>query len=173
MPAEVSNANLASKIDARSSMISVIDSLRSIVQAQRASSRDAEQRLGISSAQLQVLQELRQSPSMSINDLAERTFTHQSSVSIVVSKLVKSRLVTRAPARHDARRLCVSLTAAGRALLRRAPDAAETSLLAALKRMHHSEVRTLAISLDNLTARIAEQTMLSRPRSKMKIPLRA
>ncbi|HXV16477.1 MAG TPA: MarR family winged helix-turn-helix transcriptional regulator [Gemmatimonadaceae bacterium] len=173
MPAEVSKAYLASKPDARSSMISVIDSLRSVVQAQRASSRDAEQKLGISSAQIQILQELNDSPAMSINDLAERTFTHQSSVSTVVSKLVKSRLVTRRAARHDARKLSVSITAAGKALLRKAPDAAQASLVAALRTMHHSELRALAGLLGNLTARISEQELLMRPRPKLKVSLRA
>jgi DNA-binding MarR family transcriptional regulator len=173
MPADVSKANLASKSDARSSMISVIDSLRSIVQAQRASSREAEKRLGMSSAQLQILQELSDSAAMSINDLAERTFTHQSSVSIVVTKLVKSRLVTRTAARHDARKLSVSITAAGKALLRRAPDVAQASIVAALKSMHQAEVRALAASLGNLTAHIAEQELLLKPGPKLKVSLRA
>jgi DNA-binding MarR family transcriptional regulator len=173
MPAEVSKVNLASKSDARSSMISVIDSLRSVVQAQRASSRDAQQKLGISSAQLQILQELNDSPAMSINDLAERTFTHQSSVSTVVSKLVKNRLVTRTAARHDGRKLSVSITASGKALLRKAPGVAQASLVAALKTMHHSELRALATSLGNLAARVAEQELLMKPRPKLKVSLRA
>jgi tetratricopeptide (TPR) repeat protein len=63
--------------------------LREIVQALRESSRRAEQRLGISGAQLFVLEKLADAPSQSLNDLAARTFTHQSSVSTVVARLVE------------------------------------------------------------------------------------
>ncbi|HMA21730.1 MAG TPA: hypothetical protein VKO87_13060, partial [Gemmatimonadaceae bacterium] len=70
-------------------------------------------------------------------------------------------------------KLSVSITAAGKALLRRAPDAAHASLVAALKTMHHSELRALAASLGNLTVRIAEQDLLMKPRPKLKVSVRA
>src|SRR5215217_789053 len=98
----------------RSDMIMVVDSVRAIVKALRDSGRDTEQKLGITSAQLYVLQELKNRPA-SINELAARTFTHQSSVSMVVARLVENRLVTRTASRGDARKLSISLTAAGRA----------------------------------------------------------
>mgnify|MGYP003693778817 CR=1 FL=1 len=63
----------------------VLDAIRRIVQALRESSRAAEKRVGLSSAQLFVLQTLAESPGLSLNELAERTRTHQSSVSAVVS----------------------------------------------------------------------------------------
>src|SRR5262245_64858968 len=72
----------------------VLDSLRRIVQTLRESSRRAEQRLGISGAQLFVLEQLASGPSHSLNDLAARTFTHQSSVSTVVARLVEEGLVS-------------------------------------------------------------------------------
>src|SRR3954454_1713862 len=66
----------------------VLNSLRQIVRSLRVSSRAAEQRVGLSGAQLFVLSCLaRQSP-CSVNDLAVRTATDQSSVSVVVSRLV-------------------------------------------------------------------------------------
>jgi DNA-binding MarR family transcriptional regulator len=67
----------------------VLDSLRRIVQVLRESSRRAERQLGISGAQLFVLEKLAEAPSQSLNELAERTHTHQSSVSTVVARLVK------------------------------------------------------------------------------------
>ena len=73
----------------------VLDGVRRIVQALRASSRWAEQHVGLSGAQLFVLQKLAETPAMSVNELAARTHTHQSSVSMVVSRLVEHGLVTR------------------------------------------------------------------------------
>jgi len=135
----------------------VVDAIRSIVQSLRISGRAAEQQLGISSAQLYILQELAEQPAQSINELAERTFTHQSSVSMVVSRLVEGRLVTRTAARGDARRLSISLTPAGRALLRKAPDAAQTRLVEGLRGLSRTELHTLAGHLSTLTDVIEEQ----------------
>ena len=73
--------------DSQTEMTRVIDSIRLLVKALRDSGRDAEQKLGITSAQLYVLQALRDHPA-SINELAARTCTHQSSVSMVVARLV-------------------------------------------------------------------------------------
>jgi DNA-binding MarR family transcriptional regulator len=144
--------------EARADMGKVVDAIRSIVQSLRISGRAAEHQLGISSAQLYILQELAEQPAQSINELAERTFTHQSSVSMVVSRLVEGRLVTRTAARGDARRLSISLTPAGRALLRRAPDAAQTQLVEGLQSMSRGELHALARHLGTLTSVIGEQS---------------
>lgn len=149
--------------DARGDMTRVIDSLRILVKALRDSGRDAEQKLGITSAQLYVLQALRDRPA-SINELAARTYTHQSSVSMVVARLVESRLVTRAAARGDARKLSISLTASGRNLVRKAPDAAQTRLINALGAMSKSDLKSLSSQLTNLTGIMDAQEQETRQR---------
>ena len=50
--------------------------------------RDGERRAGLSSAQLFALQQIAEHPGASINDVAALTFTHQSSVSVVIQRLV-------------------------------------------------------------------------------------
>ena len=99
----------------------VVDSVRRIVRALRESSREAERKVGISGAQLFVLQQLAGGPAQSVSDLAERTLTHQSSVSVVVQRLVSSGLVARSPSRSDGRRTELRLTSRGRRVLRFAP----------------------------------------------------
>jgi len=158
MTAHADNSAVAVGRDARADMVKVIDAIRSIVQSLRISGRAAEQHLGISSAQLYILQELAERPAQSINELAERTFTHQSSVSMVVSRLVEHRLVTRTAARADARRLSISLTPSGRALVRKAPNAAQTRLIEALRVLSRSELHALAGHLTTLTNVIGTQT---------------
>src|SRR5690348_4180204 len=78
-----------------------VAALRRIVLAVRLSARRAERELGLSGAQLFVLQQLGASPVHSLNELAERTRTHQSSVSVVVRRLVARGLVTRTRATDD------------------------------------------------------------------------
>jgi len=128
----------------------VLDAIRSIVRALRESSRGAERSVGIGAAQLFVLQRLAATPGLSLNELAARTFTHQSSVSVVVSRLVDRGLVTRTRGGDDGRRISLSVTAAGRALLGRAPAAAQDRLLAGLALLGATPRRQLADLLGRL-----------------------
>lgn len=111
-----------------------LDAIRRIVQSLRQSSRQAEQDVGLSGAQLFVLRRLAESDSpLSMGDLAERTLTHLSSVSVVVTKLVERGLVLRSPSRTDARRADVKLSAKGRAFLERSsPVTAQERLAEAI-----------------------------------------
>lgn len=127
-----------------------MDSLRAIARELRTFGRQVEQSSDVTGAQLDVLRALQTGPAYSINELAERTFTHQSSVSMVVGRLADEGLVTRTPSKADARRVAISLTAKGKAMLKRAPDSSEQRLLAALKGMNRQELADLAGCLDKV-----------------------
>jgi DNA-binding MarR family transcriptional regulator len=127
-----------------------LDAIRRIVQALRESSRAAEKRAGLSGAQLFVLHALEESPRLSLNDLAERTRTHQSSVSAVVARLTRERLVERGTARGDARRAEIRLSARGHSRLRTAPRTAQERLIAAVDALPSADRRRLAATLARL-----------------------
>ena len=131
-------------------MKTVLDSLRLIVRDLRLSARDAERAAHITGAQLFVLQQLQDGGTLSLGELAERTMTDQSSVSVVVKKLVGAKLVARKPSRSDARRLELSLTPAGKKLLARCPEPTQVRLVAALKRLDPREVEGLTSGLSAL-----------------------
>lgn len=128
----------------------VMDSLRSLVRALRISTRAVEKAIGISGAQLFVLQQLEYAPARSVNELADRTSTHQSSVSTVVSRLVERGLVTREPSAEDARRMEISITERGRKLLDAAPRTAQSRMLEAMHRMPPETLAGLAAALQGL-----------------------
>ena len=130
----------------------VLDSVRRIVRALHESSRAAEKQVGVTGAQLFVLQKLAEAPGLSLNEIAARTHTHQSSVSTVVSRLVARGLVLRAPAAADARRLELRLSAEGRRVIGRAPDAAQNRLIHAVEQLPAARRRALARSLVALTS---------------------
>jgi DNA-binding MarR family transcriptional regulator len=135
----------------------ILDSFRRIVRVLRESSRAAENRVGLSGAQLFVMSALKKEPQLSINELAERTHTHQSTVSVVVSRLVERGLVARTASAEDGRRLILKLTPEGRALLKRAPDAAQERLVAAIDSLAAAERRKLS----SLMAVMVEQMELA------------
>src|SRR5262245_858835 len=99
----------------------VLDAFRRIVRELRLGARTAERAVGVSAAQLFVLEKLAANPAASVAELAARTLTDPSSVSVVVSRLAERGLVSRTTASADARRAEIALTARGRALARRAP----------------------------------------------------
>jgi hypothetical protein len=74
---------------------------------------------------------------------------------VVVRKLETRGLVERNPAADDARRAQLSLTAKARALLGRAPRAAQDRILHALAGMSESERRSLARLLGELAQRVS------------------
>jgi len=122
----------------------VLDCIRRIDQVIRVASRRSERAVGLSAAQLFILEKLVDSKAISLNELASRTATHQSSASVVVAKLVAAGFVERKQSRLDKRKHELSLTARGRTLLRRAPEAAQKQLMAALARMRPARVKQLA-----------------------------
>ena len=134
----------------RDGVTEVINGLRRIVRALQHSHRQAEQRWQVSAAQLLVLQRLAEAPTLSVNELAHRTFTHQSTVSVVVARLVSRRLVRRGRADDDGRRAELALTASGRALLQRAMSSAQGQLIDALDAMPTTQLHVIAGGLHHL-----------------------
>ena len=151
----VSHTNPGPDPDARS----VLDSIRRIVQELRLFDRRAEHRVGLSGAQLFVLQKMRDGGAACINELARRTHTHQSSVSVVAQKLVDRKLVRRSRSKADGRAVELRLTEKGRKLLRGAPAAAQDRLVAALRKLPVPRRRKLKALLAELVrnAKIGDQ----------------
>ncbi len=130
---------------------SVVNSLRRTVRAFRAAAQAAEEVLGVSGAQHFVLQKLADAPALSLNDLAARTLTHKSSVSVVVSRLVSRGFVRRRRSSADGRSVVLTLTPAGRRALERAPDSAQNRMLKALRRFPPTQLVSFASLFERFT----------------------
>lgn len=149
--------------DAAPELGDVLDALRRITQAIRLSSSVVQDKLGITGAQLFVLQQLAAQPGASLRELADRTLTDQSSVSVVVRRLVAARHVVRQTSSRDARRTELSLTASGRALLRRAPVLPQARLVETLRAVPAAQLRVTA----RVLAQAAEAVSPSRAPAPM------
>lgn len=132
---------------------SVLDSIRKIVRALRVASRAAEKSTGLSGAQVFLLQKLADGGGLSIKELTAQTLTHQSSVSVVVQRLVDRKFVERTLSAVDRRRVELFLTEAGRAAISTSHDLAQDRLIGALRAMPKMQRRQLAALLDDLVAR--------------------
>nr|BFD67566.1 hypothetical protein HAGR004_25880 [Bdellovibrio sp. HAGR004] len=128
----------------RSEVGEVMDYIRHIFKALRVSSSQFEKELGLSAAQIFVMKKLKQEPGLSINDLALRTTTHQSSVSVVVKKLEEQGFVSRTVSPEDSRKVVVSLTPSGQEKLGEIPRTVQEDMIDALQKMSPEKTEALA-----------------------------
>jgi DNA-binding MarR family transcriptional regulator len=128
--------------------VRIMNSLRRVVRALSASSRALPESGGVSGAQLFVLRQIADAPGASVRELAARTFTGQSTVSEVVSRLVERGLVERGTSDKDARQTMLTLTPKGRRLMVRSDITAQERLAAALDSLYAGEREALAHGLE-------------------------
>jgi DNA-binding MarR family transcriptional regulator len=140
----------------------ILDAFRHIVQALRVRSNDRHVS-GISGAQVFALQQIADHPDASVNDIAARTFTHQSSVSVVIQRLVDARLVAKVPAKDDRRRTRLAITAKGKRALARVPRTVQKDLVSAVSRLPAADRRTLARLVTTLAQAVTPAAKLKHP----------
>lgn len=128
----------------------VLVALRRIIRFLRLADREAETTYGLSAAQLFVLSSLAESPAGSMAELAERTLTDQSSVSIVVSRLESKRLVSRKPSPEDRRRVQLKLTPAGRKIAANGPSLPQPKIIEAIDAMPAAKRTEMVRALEQL-----------------------
>jgi|GEM_PF-748663 len=135
----------------------IMDSFRRIVHALRSSHRAAGD-LDLTGAQLFVLAALGSAGGpIGVKELADKTRTDQSTVSVVVGRLVNRGLVKRIRSASDTRRVELSLTARGRAALRKTPTTvAQSKLAEALGRLSKADAATLKRTLKHIVEMMGE-----------------
>jgi DNA-binding MarR family transcriptional regulator len=132
-----------------------LERLRTLISALSHSARAVERRTGITNAQLFLLQQLAEVDSLSVNDLAARARTQQSTVSIVVARLVRAGLAGKRRSPDDRRIAIVSLTPKGRRLLRHAPAPPISALLRAIGALSERDAHALADGMHALLGALA------------------
>ena len=136
----------------------VLDAIRRIVRALRNFSKASERDFGLGTAQIFVLQKLLESPkSLTINELADVTHTHQSSVSVVVSKLVSRKLIERITDKNDSRSARINITPEGKYLLSKSPQSFQERLTKALSKMTPAQRKGLVEGLQALIQKAGMQ----------------
>ena len=123
---------------------SVMNSFRRIMRVLRAATKASEAGLKVRTAQLYVLHQLKLHEPLSLNQLAAHTYSHQSTVSVVVNDLVRKGFVRRARAPDDGRRLVLALTPAGRAIVKKQRLTIQEKFAAALGKLTPKRRRALA-----------------------------
>lgn len=129
---------------------SVLNSFRCLVKSLRVADRAGIKEYGLGASQLYVLHELKRDAPLSVIDLAGRMATDQSTVSVVVAKLIDKGFVTRARSEDDARRIDLTLTAKGHRAVKNLPPPIQHRIIEGVQRLPRSGARALAESLRDI-----------------------
>jgi DNA-binding MarR family transcriptional regulator len=135
---------------ARGDAVEVINHLRRLFKAIREYSKAMERKVGLSSPQAWALRILEDEPGLSLGDLSERMYSHPSTVSGVVDRLFERGLLARDVNRNDRRGVVLSLTPAGRRLLKSSPPPVQVGLARALEKMPARELSRLRETLEDI-----------------------
>jgi DNA-binding MarR family transcriptional regulator len=128
----------------------IVQSLRRMTRAIELYSQDVVREFGLTGPQLWALKNLLRDGPLTPNQMAVSLAVDQSSVSSLLRRLENKALITRTRVAEDQRSVQIDLTAQGRELALRAPEAAQGRLLHGLSQMPATRVRTLRRSIDTL-----------------------
>lgn len=131
-----------------------LECIRSLVRVLYRSSRSVETRTGLTNAQLAILRQVARHGPLTVNDVAARVHAGQSTVSTVLSRLIRAGYLRRRQSPDDQRRVLVEITPRGRHAVLRSPRPPTERLLAALSRFSDREAEQLAESLHALLSRM-------------------
>ncbi len=138
------------RMDKDQKIEAVFHDIRRIVRALELFSKEVDVKFHLTAPQLWALWELGKDGPLSLKDLSARIQLHPSTVVGVVDRLEAKGLVTRKTDAVDRRRVKLSLTAAGRALRKKAPHPAQGRLLLALQDMGDKQIGEIHKSIATL-----------------------
>ncbi len=138
----------------------VMDCLRRMVRALQTASRSRSTRVNLSGAQLWILQQIGETPGISLTQLAAQTLTNASTVSEMAARMVRAGYVRRMSHRADARKIHLTLTNRGAAVLRGSPPPVQEKITTALLSLSPQKLSRLA---DDFEAWVSESRLQRTP----------
>lgn len=120
--------------------------------------REIESSCGISGSQLWLLHEISTHPDLGVSRLAENLAIHQSTCSLLIEKLVKKQLVEKQRLAVDQRKVGLIVTAAGQAVLAKAPQPVDGILPQVLASLDITALQNLNTSLKMVINKLDNQS---------------
>lgn len=126
--------------------------IRRILRATEIYARDLAQAVGLTPAQLRVLQIVESKESVTPKELARQMGIGQATVTALVDKLVAQDMVRRTPSETDRRQTNIGIMPAGRACLARSPDPLQQRYVRTFEKLADWEQAQLVASLERVAA---------------------
>jgi len=130
--------------------LTILKKFRIIIRAAQKYSQWIEKQCGVSGAQLWVMQELSDMPSLRVGEIAKKMAIHQTTASNLLDSLEKRGYVNKVRNTDDQRVVTLTLTEKGQSLLSNAPKPARGLLPEALRKLNPEKLARLGTELDDL-----------------------
>lgn len=128
----------------------ILVSLRKIIRATDLYSRQLGKATGLTTPQLVVMLTIQTLSKPVASDIARNVSLSQATVTHILNRLEFHGLVTRTRSERDKRRVNISLTAEGKALLKTAPQPFQESFIERLAALEKWEQHQITASLERL-----------------------
>ncbi len=142
---------MATRISRDDEISETVQSLRRIVRAIEDYSQQVSNEFGVTGPQLWALKTISDHDTIPLGQLSTQMLLHPSTVTGVVDRLEKKGYVIRGRDSTDRRIVTVSLTAAGKELVKKAPSPVQGKLIYGLKKMKREELHLIYESVRKLT----------------------
>jgi len=124
--------------------------LRRIMRAIDLHSKQLERSVGLTVPQLLVLRIVQDQQRPAVGDVVREVHLSQGTVTAIIDRLEAKSLVRRAPHERDGRKVCVLLTAAGKAKLDGAPEMLQEDFIQRFEKLTSWEQKMLTASLERV-----------------------
>lgn len=128
----------------------VLVALRRLIRATDLRSKQLSKTVGLTAPQLLLLQTTKRHGEITIGDIARNMSLSQATVTTIVDRLEARDLLVRQKSTRDKRRVYVSLTQQGEAVLENAPPALHTQLIEKFKNLEPWEQSMILAALQRL-----------------------
>lgn len=137
--------------------------LRRILRATELYARDLAQAVGLTPAQLRVLQIVGERGSATPKVLSQQMGIAQATVTALLDKLVARRMIQRTPSEIDRRQTNITLLPAGEACLAAAPDPLQQRYVQSFEKLADWEQAQLVASLERVAAMLDAEAIDASP----------
>jgi len=134
-----------------------VQSLRRIVKTLEDYSQQVSSEFGITGPQLWALKTISEHDILPLGQLSKKMYLHPSTVTGVVDRLESKGYVARGRDTTDRRVVTVSLTASGKALVKKAPSPVQGKMIYGLRKLKREELHVIHESLRKLVEIVEAQ----------------
>ncbi|MFW6324635.1 MAG: MarR family winged helix-turn-helix transcriptional regulator [Desulfovibrionales bacterium] len=141
----------------------LLSNLRRIMQAIDLHSKQLSKRFGVTGPQLVILQELSLHQSLSVSDLSRSVSLSQGTVTDIVTRLEKKKLLQRERSSIDKRKVLVSLTETARKILDQAPSPLQDRFLHSFSQLEEWEQLMILRSISRVVTLMSAEELEVQP----------
>ena len=137
----------------------IIDDIRRVFQVINEQSKRVKRKTGLTGPQLWTMKTIGELSPLRVSDLAKRLYLHPATVVGILNRLELQGLIRRIRTTDDRRVVNVELTAAGNALLCKAPQVAQGLLVTGLEELPAEKLQVISAGLQELVSILGAQAL--------------